>query len=73
MATINYIPERIQTKSVMKRVIDYCSQEKKTVDPETGIRYLSGINCDPNDNAYDLFLLVHLHNLLYMVKYNDTN
>ena len=54
MATINYIPERIQTKSVMKRVIDYCSQEKKTVDPETGIRYLSGINCDPND-AYNDF------------------
>ena len=54
MATINYIPERIQTKSVMKRVIDYCSQEKKTVDPETEIRYLSGINCDPND-AYNDF------------------
>ena len=54
MATINYIPERIQTKSVMKRVIDYCSQEKKTVDPETGIRYLSGVNCDPND-AYNDF------------------
>lgn len=61
MATINYIPERIQTKSVMKRVIDYCSQEKKTVDPETEIRYLSGINCDPNDafndfnNTKDIF------------------
>lgn len=54
MATINYIPERIQTKSVMKRVIDYCSQEKKTVDPETEIRYLSGINCDPNE-AYNDF------------------
>ena len=53
MATVNYIQEKMQTKAVMKRVIDYCSQEKKTIDEETGIRYLSGINCKGEDAFSD--------------------
>ncbi len=53
MATVNYIKEKTQTKAVMKRVIAYCSQEKKTLDEETGIRYLSGINCSGEDAFSD--------------------
>lgn len=49
MATVNYIKEKTQTQAVMKRVIAYCSQEKKTLDEETGTRYLSGINCSGED------------------------
>ena len=30
----------------MQRVMDYCMQEKKTWDEETGIRFVTGINCD---------------------------
>jgi hypothetical protein len=30
----------------MQRVMDYCMQEKKTLDEETGIRWVSGVNCD---------------------------
>lgn len=53
MATVNYIKEKTQTQAVMKRVIAYCSQEKKTLDEETGIRYLSGINCSGEDASSD--------------------
>jgi len=55
MATVNYIPEKTQTKAVMRRVIDYCSQEKKTLDEVSGIRYLSGINCSGED-AFEDFM-----------------
>ena len=55
MATVNYIQERTQTVSVMKRVIDYCSREDKTIEQETGIRYLSGVNCE-GTNAFEDFV-----------------
>ena len=45
MATVNYIQEKTQSSSVMKKVIDYCSREDKTIEQKTGIRYLTGINC----------------------------
>lgn len=45
MATVSYIPERKQTVGAMKAVVDYCMQEKKTVDPATGIQFISGVNC----------------------------
>lgn len=45
MATVSYIPEHKQTSGAMKAVMDYCMQEKKTVEPETGIRFVSGVNC----------------------------
>ena len=46
MATITYIRESRQRPSDMRRVMDYCMQEKKTWDKETGIRLVSGVNCD---------------------------
>lgn len=45
MATISYIPEHKQTPGAMKAVMNYCMQEKKTVEPETGIRFVSGVKC----------------------------
>lgn len=46
LATITYIKETRQRPSDMQRVMDYCMQEKKTWDEETGIRFVTGINCD---------------------------
>lgn len=45
MATISYIPEHKQAVGAMKAVMDYCMQEKKTVELDTGIRFVSGVNC----------------------------
>ena len=46
MASITYIKETRQRPSDMQRVMNYCMQEKKTWDEETGIRWVSGVNCD---------------------------
>lgn len=55
MATVSYIPERKQTVGAMKAVMDYCMQEKKTVEPDTGIRFVSGVNCI-GTNSFTEFL-----------------
>ena len=46
LATITYIKETRQRPSDMQRVMDYCMQEKKTWDEETGNRFVTGVNCD---------------------------
>ena len=46
LASITYIKEARQRPSDMQRVMEYCMQEKKTWDEETGIRWVSGMNCD---------------------------
>ena len=46
LASITYIKEARQRPSDMQRVMEYCMQEKKTWDEETGIRWVSGVNCD---------------------------
>ena len=49
LASITYIKETRQRPSDMQRVMEYCMQEKKTWDEESGIRFVAGINCDgPN-------------------------
>ena len=55
MATLNYIRETRQSASVMKRVIDYCTQDYKVTDPDSGRRYVSGIGCD-GENSYTEFM-----------------
>lgn len=57
MATVNYIREKTQNKTAMKRVIDYVLQNKKTLTEENGRRYklVSGINCSP-DTAFNEFM-----------------
>ena len=46
LASITYIKEVRQRPSDLRRVMEYCMQEKKTWDEEAGIRWVSGVNCD---------------------------
>lgn len=55
MATVNFIPESNQSISAMKAVIDYCLQQKKVADEDSGRRLVSGINCN-GENAFTEFM-----------------
>lgn len=55
MAVIEFIPERKQSPSDMRGLIQYCLQEAKVADRETNRRLVSGINCD-GENAYKEFM-----------------
>lgn len=54
MATVIFIKESKQTPSAMRGCINYCVQEKKTVD-ENGRQYVGGVNC-LGMHAYDEFM-----------------
>ena len=54
MATVIFIKESKQTPSVMRGCINYCVQEKKTVDSD-GRQYVGGVNC-LGMHAYDEFM-----------------
>ncbi len=47
MAVIESIPEKNQTPSAQKGVLDYCMQPSKTLDEEEQLAYISGYNCIP--------------------------
>lgn len=53
MATFTAIPEKTQSATAMKRVIDYVMQDKKTL--YNGIKLVSGQNCLP-ESAYQEFM-----------------
>ena len=55
MATVTYIREAKQHVSAMKAVMGYCQRIDKTTDPETGRRYVTGLNCN-GENAFTEFL-----------------
>ena len=55
MATVMYIPEKKQSLGAMKGVMSYVCQEKKTRDPVTGQRFVTGVHC-LGDNACQEFL-----------------
>ena len=55
MATVNFIPESHQSISAMKAVIDYCLQQKKVADEDSGRRLVSGVNCN-GENAFTEFM-----------------
>ena len=55
MATVTYIREAKQHVSAMKAIMGYCQRMDKTTDPETGIRYVTGLNCN-GENAFTEFL-----------------
>ena len=55
MATVMYIPEKKQSLGAMKGVMGYVCQEKKTRDPVTGQRFVTGVHC-LGDNAFQEFL-----------------
>ena len=55
MATVTYIKETKQHVSAMKAVMRYCQREDKTTDPKTGVRYITGLNCN-GANSFTEFL-----------------
>lgn len=54
MPVVEHIPEKAQSRTAMGKCIEYCVQEKKTVD-DKGNRYVTGINCN-GLNAYNEFM-----------------
>ena len=54
MATVIFIKESKQTPSAMRGCINYCVQEKKTVD-KNGRQYVGGVNC-LGRHAYEEFM-----------------
>ncbi len=54
MATFTAIPEKTQTATAMRRVLDYVMQDKKT--EYNGIKLVSGQNCVP-ESAYQEFMV----------------
>lgn len=55
MATVSFIPESHQSISAMKAVIDYCLQQKKVADEDSGRRWVGGVNCN-GENAFTEFM-----------------
>ena len=55
MATVSFIPESHQSISAMKAVIEYCLQQKKVADADSGRRLVSGVNCN-GENAFTEFI-----------------
>lgn len=55
MATVSFIPESHQSINAMKAVIDYCLQQKKVTDADSGRRLVSGVNCN-GENAFTEFM-----------------
>ncbi len=53
MATFTAIPEKTQTATAMRRVLDYVMQDKKTMFD--GIKLVSGQNCVP-ESSYQEFM-----------------
>ena len=47
MAIVESIPEKNQTPSAQKGVLDYCMQPSKTLDEDEQLAYISGYNCVP--------------------------
>ena len=61
MPIVKFIKNEKQNPSAMKGSIDYCLQKCKTVDSQSGRRYVSGINCN-GLNAYKEFMTTKLAN-----------
>ena len=55
MATVSFIPESHQSISAMKAMIEYCLQQKKVADEDSGRRLVSGVNCN-GENAFTEFM-----------------
>lgn len=55
MAVVESIPEKNQTPSAQKGVLDYCMQLSKTFDEDEQLAYISGYNCIP-EQANESFL-----------------
>lgn len=59
MATFTAIPEKTQTATAMRRVLDYIMQDKKTFI--NGIKLVSGQNCVPESAFQEFMATKHLY------------
>ena len=59
MATFTAIPEKTQTATAMRRVLDYIMQDKKTVI--NSIKLVSGQNCVPESAFQEFMATKHLY------------
>lgn len=55
MATVTFIPEAKQSVSAMRGLINYCLQDFKVRDEQSGRRLVGGVNCN-GENAYTEFM-----------------
>lgn len=55
MATVTFIPEAKQSVSAMSGLINYCLQDCKVRDQQSGRRLVGGVNCN-GENAYTEFM-----------------
>lgn len=55
MATVTFIPEAKQSVSAMRGLINYCLQDGKVRDEQSGRRLVGGVNCN-GENAYTEFM-----------------
>ncbi|MBQ2933469.1 MAG: relaxase/mobilization nuclease domain-containing protein [Clostridia bacterium] len=55
MATVTFIPEAKQSVSAMRGLINYCLQDCKVRDEQSGRRLVGGVNCN-GENAYTEFM-----------------
>lgn len=55
MATVIFIPEAKQSVSAMRGLINYCLQDRKVRDEQSGRRLVGGVNCN-GENAYTEFM-----------------
>ena len=55
MATVTFIPEAKQSISAMRGLINYCLQDCKVRDEQSGRRLVGGVNCN-GENAYTEFM-----------------
>lgn len=55
MATVTFISEAKQSVSAMRGLINYCLQDCKVRDEQSGRRLVGGINCN-GENAYTEFM-----------------
>ena len=55
MATVTFIPEAKQSVSAMRGLINYCLQDCKVRDEQSGLRLVGGVHCN-GENAYTEFI-----------------
>ena len=55
MATVTFIPEAKQSVSAMRGLINYCLQECKVRDDQSGLRLVGGVHCN-GENTYTEFM-----------------
>lgn len=64
MATVTYIKETKQHISAMRAVMRYCQRENKTIDPQTGRQYVTGVNCNGVDSFTEFLATKTTYNKL---------